>query len=73
MSRMILTLLVCLAGLKPLWSREPVVWVASPWQHVLRSVDAIVDNLVRSFTDWSQNPEAYMAARAKLAALITEE
>jgi hypothetical protein len=33
-------------------------------------VDAIVDSLTRSFTDWSQDPDAYMAARAKLATLI---
>ena len=36
-------------------------------------VDEIVDSLARSFNDWSQNPEAYMAARAKLAALIAAE
>ncbi len=33
-------------------------------------VDQIVAGLARSFTDWSQDPEAYMAARARLAALI---
>jgi hypothetical protein len=36
-------------------------------------VDEIVASLARSFTDWSQSPEAYMAARAKLAALIAAE
>ncbi len=36
-------------------------------------VDAIVDRLARSFTDWSQDPEAYVAARTKLAALIAPE
>jgi hypothetical protein len=36
-------------------------------------VDEIVDSLARSFDDWSQSPEAYMAARAKLAALIAAE
>jgi len=39
MSRMVLSLLVGLAGLCPAWSQEPVVWVASPWQHVLRSTE----------------------------------
>ncbi len=29
--------------------------------------------LARSFADWGQRPEAYMAARAKLAALIAVE
>ena len=33
-------------------------------------VDQIVDRLVHSFSDWSKDPQAYMAARAKLAALI---
>lgn len=37
MFRMVLSLLVGLAGVSPCWSQEPVVWVASPWQHVLRS------------------------------------
>jgi len=36
-------------------------------------VDEIVDGLARSFSDWSRSPEAYMAARAKLAALIAAE
>ncbi len=36
-------------------------------------VDEIVDSLARSFTDWSQDPEAYMAARERLAALIAPE
>ena len=36
-------------------------------------VGEIVDSLARSFTDWSPSPEAYMAARAKLAALIAAE
>jgi hypothetical protein len=36
-------------------------------------VDGIVGSLARSFTDWSQDPEAYIAARAKLAALIAPE
>ncbi len=39
MPRMVLSLLVGLAGLSPVWSQEPVVWVASPWQHVLRSTE----------------------------------
>lgn len=39
MPRMVLSLLVGLAGLGPVWSQEPVVWVASPWQHVLRSTE----------------------------------
>ena len=39
MLRMVLSLLVGLAGLSPVWSQEPVVWVASPWQHVLRSTE----------------------------------
>ena len=33
MPRMVLALLVGLAGLSPASSQEPVVWVASPWQH----------------------------------------
>ncbi|MBN1854095.1 MAG: hypothetical protein JW829_15315 [Pirellulales bacterium] len=37
MHRIALSLIVGLAGLSPLWSQEPVIWVASPWQHVLRS------------------------------------
>ena len=36
-------------------------------------VDEIVDSLARSFGDWSRSPEPYMAARAKLAALIAAE
>jgi hypothetical protein len=36
-------------------------------------VDEIVAGLARSFDDWSQSPEAYMAARAKIAALIAAE
>ncbi len=36
-------------------------------------VDEIVGSLARSFADWSQNPEAYTAARMKLAALIAAE
>ncbi len=36
-------------------------------------VNEIVGSLARSFTDWSQSPEAYMTARAKLAALIAAE
>lgn len=39
MSRMVLSLVVGLAGLSPLSSQEPVVWVASPWEHVLRSTE----------------------------------
>ena len=39
MHRMVLALLVGLAGLSLVWSQEPVVWVASPWQHVLRSTE----------------------------------
>lgn len=34
-------------------------------------VDEIVAGLTRSFNDWSQDPEAYLAARAKVAALIS--
>lgn len=37
MPRIILSLLVGLVGLGSAWSQEPAVWVASPWQHVLRS------------------------------------
>ncbi|MHB0959960.1 MAG: DUF4091 domain-containing protein [Pirellulaceae bacterium] len=37
MLRLVLSLLVGFSGLGSLWSQEPVVWVASPWQHVLRS------------------------------------
>jgi hypothetical protein len=33
-------------------------------------VDQIVDSLTRSFSDWSHEPEAYVAARAKIAELI---
>jgi hypothetical protein len=36
-------------------------------------VDEIVGSLARSFNDWSANPDAYAAARAKLAALIAAE
>ncbi len=36
-------------------------------------VAAIVDSLARSFSDWSQDPEAYLAARAQLAELIAPE
>lgn len=36
MARCIVTLLSCIAGLTPLQGQEPVIWVASPWQHVLR-------------------------------------
>lgn len=36
---MILLLFVSLAVVGPVWSQEPVVWVASPWQHVLRSTE----------------------------------
>ena len=36
-------------------------------------VNEIVGSLARSFTDWNQSPEAYMTARAKLAALIAAE
>jgi hypothetical protein len=36
-------------------------------------VDEVVVSLVRSFNDWSPNPKAYMAARAKIASLITAE
>lgn len=39
MLRIVLSLLVVLLGLGPTWSQEPVVWVASPWQHVLRSTE----------------------------------
>ena len=39
MPRMVLSLLIGLAGLSPAWSQEPGVWVASPWQHVLRSTE----------------------------------
>ncbi len=33
-------------------------------------VDAIVDGLARSFTDWERDPAAYMSAREQLAKLI---
>lgn len=36
-------------------------------------VDEIVGSLVQSFSDWSASPEAYQAARAKIAALIAEQ
>jgi hypothetical protein len=36
-------------------------------------VDEIIDSLARSFDDWSQSPEAYLAARVKLAALMAAE
>ena len=36
-------------------------------------VAAIVDSLARSFSDWSQDPDAYLAARAQLAELIAPE
>lgn len=36
-------------------------------------VDEIVDSLAQSFTDWSASPEAYLAARAKIAALIASK
>jgi hypothetical protein len=36
-------------------------------------VDEIVDSLAQSFHDWSANPDAYLAARAKIAALIAAE
>lgn len=39
MRRMVLSLFVGLAGVGSVWSQEPVVWVASPWQHVLRSTE----------------------------------
>jgi len=39
MSRTILSLCVALTIVGPVWSQEPVVWVASPWQHVLRSTE----------------------------------
>jgi len=35
-----------------------------------QQVDAIVDGLARSFTDWERDPGAYMAAREQLADLI---
>ncbi len=35
-------------------------------------VDAIVDGVARSFTDWERDPEAYLAAREQLAGLIVE-
>ncbi len=40
MSRMILLLFVILVGVGPSRGEEPLVWVASPWQHVLRSSEA---------------------------------
>ncbi len=46
--------------------------LASTQGHQAR-VDEIVGSLARSFTDWSPSPEAYLAARAKLAALIAAE
>ena len=39
MPRIVVSLLVGLAGLCPVWSQEPAIWVASPWQHVLRSTE----------------------------------
>ena len=39
MTRIVLSLLVGLAGVSSVWSQDPVVWVASPWQHVLRSTE----------------------------------
>lgn len=39
MSRTILSLCVSLTIVGPVWSQEPVVWVASRWQHVLRSTE----------------------------------
>ena len=36
MVRIIPKLLVCLLVCSPAWCQEPVVWVASPWQQVLR-------------------------------------
>jgi hypothetical protein len=35
-------------------------------------VDAIVDSLATSFTNWSRDPEAYLQAREQLAALIRD-
>ena len=39
MPRIVILLLVGVAGLRPAWSQELVVWVASQWQHVLRSTE----------------------------------
>lgn len=39
MRRIVLSLLVGLAGLGPVRGQEPVVWVASPWEHVLRTTE----------------------------------
>ena len=39
MRRIVLALLVSLAGLGPVWSQESVVWVAGPWEHVLRNAE----------------------------------
>ncbi len=36
-----------------------------------QKVDAIVDRVARSFTDWEHNPATYATARQELAALIT--
>lgn len=36
MIRFFVVLLGCVAGLAPLQGQEPVIWVASAWQHVLR-------------------------------------
>ncbi len=40
MLKVFLTLFVALAGAELASSQEPVVWVASPWQHVLRTTKA---------------------------------
>ena len=34
------------------------------------NVDAIVDGLARSFTDWDRDPSAYMQARERIAGLV---
>ncbi len=39
MSQVGLTLAVCALGLLRVGGQEPVVWVASPWQHVLRDAE----------------------------------
>ncbi len=36
-------------------------------------VDEIVGSLAQSFDDWIANPDAYLSARAKIAALIAVE
>ena len=39
MRQIILSLLVGLTVVGPAWCQDPVVWVASPWQHVLGNTE----------------------------------